>query len=257
MTELNVGELSPKNILHQLSERLPQWRYTHLSRDRARTSPFYEESNFGSQNGYYQGRLIIGRDTRINTGVYLGANNREAIVVDDSYKNSELKRVYFNVINKRMKDVSQGIALSEGLLRDLLDIVQQEIPYDSNKVELFHLKQGDIADKKIALDAYIRLGAGVCRHQALLGAYVLERMIEEGRITGKVSIDRNFVRGKGGHAWIRYTRGDGAVFIVDPAQNYIGYLDDIKDNKRWFYERPSDLGIRKLVARIVSPKKEM
>lgn len=35
---------------------------------------------------YYQGRRIIGRDSPVNHGVYLGANPREAIVVDyDKY----------------------------------------------------------------------------------------------------------------------------------------------------------------------------
>lgn len=89
------------------------------------------------------------------------------------------------------------------------------------------------------MDSYIIAGGGVCRHQALLGAYLLEKLIRDGKIGGKVSIDRNSVQ-NAGHAWIRYTNSKGKVFIIDQAQKYIGLLNDTDKNGRWFYERPED-----------------
>ena len=82
---------------------------------------------------------------------------------------------------------------------------------------------------------------GVCRHQALLCGYLLEKLIKDERISGKVSVDRNFVEGLGGHAWARYTTDRGKVYILDVAQNYKGCLGDMtKKQSRWFYERPED-----------------
>lgn len=217
------------------------WTKTWLGENRVKESGFYEEreSDLGRREGFFKDRLIIGRDTRINGGVYLGGSAREAIVVDDK-KDASLDRIYQALLERRRKaEQEQGKAFKDGILEEVWDLVNQVMPFDKNNVEKVVATLTE-PDAKIALSRFI--GGGVCRHQALLTGYLLERLSNEGRVGGKVSVDRNYVPGKGGHAWVRYTNSIGAVYILDSAQKYIGALKDMDPTKeRWFYERPEDL----------------
>lgn len=80
-------------------------------------------------------------------------------------------------------------------------------------------------------------GKGVCRHQALLTGYLLERLASEGKVSGKVSVQRNAIPGVGAHAWASYVNSRGAEYVIDPTQGYIGLLDEAPDDG-WIYRRP-------------------
>ena len=220
------------------------WGKTNLVKERVKELGFYEEreSDSGRTEGFFQGRLIIGRDTRINGGVYLGGSAREAIVVDDQ-KDESLGRIYQALLERRRKaEQEQGKTFKDGILDEVWALVNTVMPFDKNRVEEVTSSLAQ-PDSKIALSRFI--GGGVCRHQALLTGYLLERLSNEGLVGGKVSVDRNYVPGKGGHAWVRYTNSIGAVYILDSAQKYIGALNDMDPTKeRWFYERPEDVASR-------------
>ncbi len=255
MNEIAQTELAPKFSLTNLlrkPHKSVHWDKTRLAISNIKLEGFYEESDKDSKYGYFQERPIIARDTPIQGGVYVGGGDREAIVVDDTKKNSELERIYQNFLAGRKKIVEEGGHFKQRILGDVLDTVQKELPFDKQKVEDIVRKHDAGDNQKILLDVFIREKAGVCRHEALLGAYMLERLAKEGYIRGKVSIDRNFVPGRGGHAWIRYRSEDGIVVIIDPAQDYIGKLDDVDTDNQWFYERPSDRGLRALLQRIIN-----
>ena len=124
----------------------------------------------------------------------------------------------------------------------LFDLVKEKMPYNSAKVDSIHRNYGGEPDQKIGLNRYLKSHAGVCRHQALLAAYLLEKLVDDGYLGGKVSVDRNVILGLGGHAWVRYTTSWGKVVILDIAQNCFGSLDKLKkEGTHWFYERPEDL----------------
>jgi hypothetical protein len=219
-------------------------------------SPLYEEptgeskigvisSSNPSRYGIYKGRHVIGRDERINGGVYLGSGKREEIVVDDT--KSEVKKAYEDLYEqlwekvrnrqKEQEELGQDNNIKNGILSDVFALVMEKMQYDSD----FADKAGDeFEDQKINLSYFINAKKGVCRHQALLVGYLLERLTAEGYIDGKVSIDRNSVAGVGAHAWVRYTSGTtGDIFIIDPAQKFIGRLEDAPGN--WPYRRPEEM----------------
>ncbi len=212
-----------------------QFDKTILAERRVKTSGFYEEPSGETPHGSFRGRPIIGKDMPVEGGVYLGAGAREAIVVDEKY--GELVRIYKRVREELEKESGKG-ALSGRIFRKVFDIVKEELPFDQKKVD------GEVAqfngDTKVALDHFIQKKAGVCRHQALLTAYLFQKLKQDGIVQGSASIDRNAVSGKGGHAWVRYTNRVGDVFIIDPAQDYIGPLKDESLKDRWFYKRPED-----------------
>ncbi|KUK79444.1 MAG: hypothetical protein XD95_0396, partial [Microgenomates bacterium 39_7] len=165
-----------------------------------------------SENSFYQGRHIISRDKPINGGVYLGEGSREALVVDDT-KDTQLKKIFSLLIN-RMGDKDPKTYL----LRGVWELAREIIPYDENRV--IKINQKLLPDQKIYLSSFF--GGGVCRHQALLMAYLLEKCIQRGYLGGKVSVDRNSIDGLGGHAWVRYVTSAGGVIILDATQNFIG-----------------------------------
>jgi len=212
-----------------------EWNKTITAEQRVKNSAFYEEKGLIRKEKIFQGRPIIGRDRKINGGVYLGGNAREAIVVDDK-KDITLNKIYQELINRRRRAQARGIAFKQGIIEEIWLLVDEVMPFDQEHVEDIESELPE-PDSKIYLSAFIN--GGVCRHQALLTAYLLERLSEEGVLRGKASVDRNYVEGRGGHAWARYTNSAGDVFILDSAQDYIGRLDEINEN-RWFYERPED-----------------
>ena len=135
-------------------------------------------------------------------------------------------------------------------LQAVFDFVKQELPYSQEIVDDIEAgvikRNGTIVDQKVGLKLYLEERGGVCRHQALFCAYLLERLCDEGFLYGKVSVDRNIIPGRGGHAWCRYTNSAGEVYILDVAQKFAGsLLSSIDDRRRWYYERPEEARLRK------------
>lgn len=231
--------------------------YTYIPKaeNTTATSKSYEEYHAGGgvdQPEKYQGRPTIHRDSPINGGVYIVPGSQEAIVVDDgtmskngnppSYVEAAYKKAMDSfVATAKAKNINVLMGVKNNLVDKLLEAslesAMKTIKYDSGV--------GDYAlnafrDKKINLSEFLLEGAGVCRHQALLVGYLLEKLIKGGYLGGSISVDRNRIPGKGGHAWARYVAQDGTVYIIDPAQEYVGTLKDSLLNSNWVYSRPED-----------------
>jgi len=215
-------------------DHLGNWDKTIRVNERLKDSSYYEEPAGESIYGKWQGRDIIGRDSRINGGVYVGGGTREAIVVDDKTQ-THLIDVYEKLLDRVERRTQDGVSFKKGILSDVFTIAREILPYNAKRVDeiIGALK----SDQKIALAVFIKEKAGVCRHQALLCAYLLEKLKQEGKVDGTVSVDRNFIPNRGGHAWVRYVNSAGNVFIIDPAQGFIGKIEEVAHNA-WFYERP-------------------
>lgn len=199
------------------------------------------------------GRPLIARDTPINKGVYLVQGGTvEVIVIDDEKYPKQLNDVYHETTELVSTISEQGLITSavanrygnsdDPMIRRALDgtlvTVMRTLKYDIEKTNAIAPDK----PQKITLNQYIDQGVGVCRTQALLSTYVIERMIREGKLGGRVSVDRNEDHQvEGGHAWTRYTSEEGVVYIVDPAQNYVGTLEQsLKEANTWDYRRTED-----------------
>ncbi len=207
----------------------------------------------GWGHGEFAGRPIIARDTPINGGVYPVVSHRrgEALVVDDKKYPYELDETYAKLLNKirRLDPNSLALdALSKARKGDIENerLVLEELHnlvYDTLRYDLEATNKLAQNFEKIAINNYIYEGVGVCRTQAILSAYLIERLIDNGYLHGRVSVDRNLRHNvAGGHAWARYTDQNGQVWIIDPAQDYIGKLESgTPTNGRWDYRRTEDL----------------
>lgn len=221
----------------------------------------YEEPFDGSPapEGHFAGRPIIASDTPINGGVYLGGGRREAIVVDDEKFPEALGRVYHNALST-IYDIAKDpesypgdyfygvghsihtstLGIRERVLVPVFSAVLDALPYSDQVVRDVSAGHGN--DGKVSINQFIEGGGGVCRHQGLLAAYILERLQKEAELVpeDKISIDRNGVIGKGAHGWARFTSSDGTVYVVDPAQKFVGTLEHAQRLYRWPYARPED-----------------
>ena len=182
---------------------------------------------------YYQGRPIIHRDSPIDGGVYLGSDPREAIVVD-SKKYRAINQIY-SLLLQRIHSFSYYSETQ--ILREVYNITVNTFPKSSEEEVQKVLRKYNVGeDQKVALDVFIREGTGVCRHKALLAGVLLEKLIKDGYLKGKVSIDRNSDL-RGGHAWVRYTSPRGKVYVLDASLHWLGLLEDGVKLGIWNYKR--------------------
>ncbi len=187
--------------------------------------------NLDVNRSMYQGRPIIHRDSPVDGGVSLGGYSREAIVVD-SKKYSMLGKLY-GIAKER---ISRG----SSVIKAVYDTVKETMPIQNEEAVNELIRKYQIAgDQKVPLDLFLKEGVGVCRHDALTCAALLEMFKTEGYVRGKISVDRNTTK-DGGHEWCRYTAFNGEVYILDVAQRYIGSLRNSERAGRWPYKRPSD-----------------
>ncbi len=233
----------------------PRWDNTVRGVDRVRrTHPqLFEEPSGEAPNGVFAGRRIIGRDTIINGGVYVGSGQREAIVVDDQKYSLELGTTYQELRQKMELESRKPTGHPKIPTFQLVhEIAGQKLGGNKSESELEqqiakHLQaltgspvgvSPEGIDVKVTLNDFINKGAGVCRHRALLAGYLIERLIQDGVMQGRVSIDRNTIPSKGGHAWVRYEGPNRHVFIIDPSIGYWGPIE--KAPKVWSYKRPGE-----------------
>lgn len=212
------------------------------SRTQAAQKRMLENPNFGEKDdtapyGYYLNHPIIGRASQaVDGGVYLGGSAREAIVVDG--KSAALKQIYESFESELKQTYANNETLPLGsILLKVMKRVQEVMPYDATKTDA--ISQNHYGDQLVGLSTYVNKQAGVCRHQGLLAAYLLENLIKDGHIAGSIGVERNTVEDMGGtHAWAVYKLqkdGQEQVIVVDPAQSFVGTKEQAEREGRWEY----------------------
>ncbi len=188
------------------------------------------------QDETYESRPIIKRDSPIDGGVYLGGHEREAIVVD-SVKYPLIGLVYQEVKSKCAGQDNQTTPAV--ILGTVFNTVKLRLRYSEKETKKILERRGAKDDRKISLGAFLDEQYGVCRQQALLAGFLLEKFIKEGYLEGKVSVDRDSWA-LGVHAWCRYTNKEGEVIIIDAAHNFMGPLEASLKCGKWDYRRDED-----------------
>lgn len=232
LTTMEAGAPAPP-MLHNISANR-----THEVKVRARDLPGYGEPDTQAPYGYYLDHPILGRDSKhISNGVYMGGSAREAIVVD---ARSRVLRGTYAALEQRLVDLRRDRAtvLLEDVLQRVNHQVQAIMQYDMHRTET--LSEQYHGDKLISLSTYVREGVGVCRHQGLLAAYILEKLVDSRVIGGQPAVERNTIRELGGtHAWATFTAG-AQKYVIDPAQNFVGTKEQAREQGRWEYALTND-----------------
>lgn len=204
----------------------------------------------------YQGRQKIDRHSRIAEHVMFGIGGEEAIVVSPSRDPG-----YYQKLNKDLDKFMgdyDNMSDSQKALK-VYQFVSQRMRYSLDEVKALNEKLGVPSGGKIELSAYMSAGLGVCRHQALMCGYLIERLIDERKMRGSVHINRNGNWSPddqfAGHGWARYTDKDEKVYILDVAQHYFGELEKSLDREDgWNYfqdEEYEKFRLRRIGAKLV------
>lgn len=130
-------------------------------------------------NGYYKDPScpgkpfpIIGRDSEVNGGVYIGEGAREIILVEAKKKKEEkgsLEGLYEWVktsLEERKKENPQWG--EQDIIKAIYEMICERMKYDSKEVN--RITEGK-KDHIVALEEFLEKGVGVCRHQSLAGSY--------------------------------------------------------------------------------------
>ncbi len=218
-------------------DQLFRWDHT----DHGRMRLWFDEL---LQQGYYCGHHLIGRDTKIDKGVYIGQTSREAIVVD--FTSSVFLSELFEEAKERCELIRQ--CRHPPFLETVYHLVRERMRYDEEQTMKIITQENAKMDGLISLDRFIEAGVGVCRHQALFAGILMEKATEEFIVPGRVSVDRNSI-GYLAHAWDRFTFPSAKTYILNLSPpGYIGTLEDsMKEARGWYFLRPEDekrLGVR-------------
>lgn len=215
---------------------------TFYVEDRMQAHPNFRERDETAPYGYYMNHPIIGRASKsVDGGVYLGGSAREAIVVDG--KSVAMENAYKDITSELRELFERSETLPiQSILVKVMHKVQEVMPYDGRKAEAIGWYHH--GDKLIGLSTYIKERAGVCRHQGLLAAYIIENLIKDSYMLGTVGVERNTVEDRGGtHAWAVYKKGPngaGGVIVIDPAQSFVGTKAQALRGGRWEYRLSTD-----------------
>lgn len=202
-----------------------------------------DEQNYGERDtvapyGYRFNHPIIGRRSpSVRNGVY-GTRESEQVVVDD--KSRLLKKVVDDFMATLPTANEAETMSTTGLLNQVCLHVARVLKYDLPGAE--RLSAPHYGNKGlICLSEYIDQGVGVCRHQALLAAHLIEEVIERGYIEGSVGVERNQdLEANGAHAWAVYKSTTSDDIIVDATQKFVGTRKQAQQRRLWRYSVAKD-----------------
>lgn len=206
--------------------------YTNERQLDAEQHTAYGNKDVNAPYGYYNNHAIIGRDSRtMRDGVY-GTRSSEQLVVDD--KSERVKAVVDEILS-RVREMGKSPTMDQrAILEEVRSGVAHTLRYDLDATEKlcdpYRFNKGSIM-----MSEFIKEGIGVCRHQAVLAALVMESLIDVGLLYGDISVERNHDTEIGGaHAWAVF-KSDADDVIVDPAQGFVGTREDAARKNRWRY----------------------
>ena len=193
-----------------------------------------DTNEWGEAVKKFAGREIITRDSEIGGNATASVDIRswvagdEAIVVDG--KRELTKPIYDKYLNTAREKMIEKSRAKNGLFEEsmaleaIFETVTENMEYDHGYVkkvsDSFAKEQN--GHRKIDLSEYMRDKKGVCRHMALLSAWLGGELKAEGYLSGRTTAEVNEKHNVGAHEWARYTDTNGNVTIIDPAKMYIG-----------------------------------
>lgn len=166
------------------------------------------------------GRPLIVSGSEVLNGVFLAD---AAIVVDFADNPEQYEKLYLRTVEQLDDDSLEGVA------HTVNRVIQEAMPPSEAKTgevlktaatarNLHRLRMCD----EIGLSKFIESGGGVCYHQALAVASVVQLLGIRRDIAGKALIQTESLKPMV-HTWVRYVNGRDEV-IIDPHLNHVSSL---------------------------------
>lgn len=112
---------------------------------------------------------------------------------------------------------------------DLYSFFSEWIGSDNRTLDDFTLSTDGDYIPIISIEAFIEKKVGACRHMAFLSTYFLDRLIQEGFLSGTTYLVRDFIsteRLTGGHAWSLFIDADKQGWHIDIHWDIIKNIND-------------------------------
>jgi hypothetical protein len=94
--------------------------------------------------------------------------------------------------------------------------VREKIALRPEALPQLHWRKGIKEDEKVALDFYINSGFGVERHQVLLAAYLVEKLIDRGLISGVMQLEIVLDQDDNEQERVVYYAPNGKTYCFNP-----------------------------------------
>ncbi len=249
ITQTNVGEV-PKSSFRAQSSFLTN---TMLVMERLSGHPEFRvpvAGDLAAPYGRFRNRHVIGTGTRVLGGVFLGHVPREALVVD--VEDAWLQKKFLQFMHARFAnlrslylrgelDIEMTVpglsrAFAQALPEALFAFTRTCLTYDETRVaRLFREKQLEL-DAEFSLDHYLAAGTGVCRHMILFLVAMFELLEKKSLTIGRMFLCRCYIPHMFSHAWARHEAIDHPILILDPAQNFLGPLEEGGEMGKFIYD---------------------
>ena len=139
--------------------------------------------------GTFAGRPIILEHSPVNGGVYLGKLRHEAVVVDDRTQPG-LLHAYEEVRDLILSSVSPQGDFERNVFHTVISVVASLIRFDEPMTASLTKRIGLTPDQCVTLNLFLNEHMGASRHQVLLAAYIMEKLVQQGYIQGLVHIEQ-------------------------------------------------------------------
>lgn len=195
------------------------------------------EKDAAAPYDYYKGHPVIGRDSpTLKNGVYLTPSTEAVIVDDESDALQQARQLVRDELRRDFRYPAEAPAIK--VLESVNRVTRQLLAYSdavSDRLGAPHYGRNGL----INLSDYIQAGGGVCRHQCLLAAHLIESLTEDGTLPGQAGVERNHdVPLHSAHAWAVLKIPNEDSLVVDPAQNFIGSKSEARQQGHWKYDLP-------------------
>lgn len=207
--------------------------FTRQAVDELQYERNYGEKDAEAPHGRHRNHPIIGRRSpTVRNGVY-GTRSSEFILVDD--KSQLLKKTVADFMSTLPSHEEAATLNVEFLLKKVSFRVANILHYDLDETE--RISSPHYGNKGlIDLSEYVEAGVGVCRHQALLAAHLIEEVIDRGYLAGQAGVERNYdTEANGAHAWAVFKSDTIDDVIIDPANHFVGSRKKAQQEGRWRY----------------------
>jgi len=184
------------------------------AKKRLQTSPYFQEDP-DHPYGLFDGRIIIGEEPPIHGGVYIGATPQEAVVVDEKYGN--LEPLYMRLLVKFLNLQKNGSSqITEEIIPFIFEFAQDSLELSTERVRSIIKDQEIEPDQKVTLDLFLLHKTGLPRHQILLAAYLIEKLINKGYLQGQLKIEADFSYEELEEESLTFTSSSGTVHQFTP-----------------------------------------
>ncbi|HHT0592193.1 TPA: hypothetical protein ACTXXA_002178 [Legionella anisa] len=197
---------------------------------------------------------VVTRDLRnFNQRVFSAGTSpsREILMLDPDSK--VLKDLY----SELRQAIKQGATTKE-VLEEISKLTNKAFPVSQDaRLSEFIAEQLKKGSPFISLDSFMKAGIGLCRHHALLNAYLMSRLVEDGILQGQVIHQRHSFPNRGVHTWnlFRDTK-DGKLYSLDSLWKKVTSLADNPGDLNKRYRLDVESSIQAAFGKFQLPSKQ-